>query len=44
MNFISFHVHKSLHTFVPILQMTKLRLGLGNVSKSTTRKEILKQV
>lgn len=37
MNFISFEVHKSLDTFVPILQIRKVRLVIRNTSKANRR-------
>ena len=37
MNFISFEVHKSLDTFVPILQTRKVRLVIRNTSKANRR-------
>ena len=42
MNFISFEVYKSLDTFVPILQIRQVRLGIRNMSKAN-RREISKQ-
>lgn len=37
MNFISFEVHKSLDTFVPILLIRKVRLVIRNTSKANRR-------
>lgn len=37
MNFISFEVHKNLDTFVPILQIRKVRLVIRNMSKANRR-------
>lgn len=41
MNFISCEVHKSLDTFVPTLQIRKVRLGIRNMCKAN-RREISK--